>query len=172
MTPTRVTHDPPFVGEPFDEYVLRVFERADTLLASYCRAKLVITTKIHCAIPCLAMGVPVILVHSNPSEERLAPAKEFLTVLSLAELNRLDPKIVHRRRSRRLLRRQEWIRRFLRDASISGGNPVALSRNYVGLRLRAKVLSGLWYLAFRVCLIAGFQRHRLRKIMWTTSQEA
>jgi hypothetical protein len=118
------------------------------------------------------MGVPVILVHSNPSEERLAPAKEFLAVLSLAKLNRLDPKIVHRRRSRRLLRRQEWIRRFLRDASISGGNPVALSRNYVGLRLRAKVLSGLWYLAFRVCLIAGFQRHRLRKIMWTTSQEA
>ena len=38
------------------------FKTAETLLQKYARAKLVITTRIHCALPCLALGTPVILV--------------------------------------------------------------------------------------------------------------
>ncbi len=37
MTPIRVTHDPSFADEPFDEYVRKALERADAMLASYCR---------------------------------------------------------------------------------------------------------------------------------------
>lgn len=38
------------------------FQLADELLNKYARAKLVITSRIHCALPCLALGTPVIFI--------------------------------------------------------------------------------------------------------------
>lgn len=35
------------------------FKEAEALLERYARAKLVVTSRIHCALPCLAMGTPV-----------------------------------------------------------------------------------------------------------------
>ena len=37
------------------------------LLNKYARAKLVITSRIHCALPCLAMGTPVIFINGFDS---------------------------------------------------------------------------------------------------------
>lgn len=45
----------------YDEY----FERADSLLKRYSKARLIVTSRIHCALPCLAMGTPVIYIHSE-----------------------------------------------------------------------------------------------------------
>lgn len=39
------------------------FKATDNLLKKYAKAKLVVTTRIHCALPCLALGTPVILVN-------------------------------------------------------------------------------------------------------------
>lgn len=39
------------------------FVLAEELLHKYARAKLVITSRIHCALPCLALGTPVIFVN-------------------------------------------------------------------------------------------------------------
>ncbi len=39
------------------------FKVSDELLKKYAKAKLVVTTRIHCALPCLACGTPVILVN-------------------------------------------------------------------------------------------------------------
>lgn len=39
------------------------FAMAEDLLNKYARAKLVITSRIHCALPCLALGTPVIFVN-------------------------------------------------------------------------------------------------------------
>ncbi len=39
------------------------FEMAEELLRKYAKAKLVITSRIHCALPCLAMGTPVIFIN-------------------------------------------------------------------------------------------------------------
>lgn len=39
------------------------FEIADETLKKYAKAKLVITSRIHCALPCLAMGTPVIFIN-------------------------------------------------------------------------------------------------------------
>jgi Polysaccharide pyruvyl transferase len=44
----------------FDERV----EIATDLLSLYARAKCVVTTKLHCALPCLALGTPVLLITS------------------------------------------------------------------------------------------------------------
>ena len=39
------------------------FEMAEDLLHKYAKAKLVITSRIHCALPCLALGTPVIFIN-------------------------------------------------------------------------------------------------------------
>lgn len=41
------------------------FAEAKRLLNKYARAKLVVTSRIHCALPCLALGTPVILIKKN-----------------------------------------------------------------------------------------------------------
>jgi hypothetical protein len=41
------------------------FQIAEELLDKYAKAKLVITSRIHCALPCLAMGVPVYFVNAG-----------------------------------------------------------------------------------------------------------
>ena len=46
-----------------------LFEQADMLLKKYARAKLVITSRIHCALPCLGMGVPVVFINDAPAVE-------------------------------------------------------------------------------------------------------
>ena len=43
------------------------FQMAEELLHKYAKAKLVITSRIHCALPCLAMGTPVIFVNGFDS---------------------------------------------------------------------------------------------------------
>ncbi len=43
------------------------FELAEEILKKYARAKLVITSRIHCALPCLALGTPVIFVNGFDS---------------------------------------------------------------------------------------------------------
>lgn len=39
------------------------FQMAEEILNKYARAKLVITSRIHCALPCLALGTPVIYIN-------------------------------------------------------------------------------------------------------------
>jgi hypothetical protein len=39
------------------------FAMAGDLLKKYAKAKLVITSRIHCALPCLALGTPVVYIH-------------------------------------------------------------------------------------------------------------
>ncbi|WP_282148191.1 polysaccharide pyruvyl transferase family protein [Algibacter lectus] len=43
------------------------FAMAEDLLHKYARAKLVVTSRIHCALPCLALGTPVIFVNGFDS---------------------------------------------------------------------------------------------------------
>lgn len=61
------------------------FEMAEDLLEKYARAKLVITSRIHCALPCLAMGTPVIFVNGF---ETFVDSCRFEGILDL--FNRID----------------------------------------------------------------------------------
>jgi len=56
----RVTQEPPSRGEPD---TIR-FSRAEACLQRYAQARLVVTSRIHCALPCLAMGTPVIFLNA------------------------------------------------------------------------------------------------------------
>ncbi|WP_034039884.1 polysaccharide pyruvyl transferase family protein [Wocania ichthyoenteri] len=61
------------------------FEMAEDLLKKYARAKLVITSRIHCALPCLALGTPVIFVNGFDS---FVDSCRFDGILEL--FNRID----------------------------------------------------------------------------------
>ena len=54
---------------------------AEDLLATYRdRARLVITTKIHCAMPCAAMGIPTVFIGDVQGNPRLEPVSRMLPV--------------------------------------------------------------------------------------------
>ena len=61
------------------------FEMAEELLRKYARAKLVITSRIHCALPCLAMGTPVVFLNGFESS---VDTCRFDGILNL--FNRMD----------------------------------------------------------------------------------
>jgi len=73
------------------------FILAENLLKRYAKAKLVITSRIHCALPCLALGTPVIFITGGglfrESEmSRLEGIIEHLNVISTEPLQ-LDKKV-------------------------------------------------------------------------------
>ncbi|WP_422106675.1 polysaccharide pyruvyl transferase family protein [Winogradskyella sp.] len=48
-----------------------LYKEAKDLLGKYAEAKLVITSRIHCALPCLALGTPVLFVMEGLVDEKL-----------------------------------------------------------------------------------------------------
>ncbi|NMH29513.1 polysaccharide pyruvyl transferase family protein [Flavobacterium silvaticum] len=76
-----VNQEPP-AGKYSDD---EKFAMAEDLLNKYARAKLVITSRIHCALPCLAMGTPVIFVNGF---DKFVDSCRFDGILEL--FNRID----------------------------------------------------------------------------------
>lgn len=165
MRPHKISHDPVGTNLTFEEYVTQSFARADELLRTYCSSEIVVTTKIHCALPCMAMGVPVVLVHPDPSEERLAPAAEFLKVVDLKALSSLNRSDALLRKPDNLKSRQNWIARFISAGITCGGNPVARSVDFAALKRKAILESRFWFFALRACHRLGIQKQRLAKII-------
>jgi hypothetical protein len=61
------------------------FARAHELLALYARASCVVTGRLHCALPCLAMGTPVLLIDVAADQYRFAGLNDFLHHCSAGE---------------------------------------------------------------------------------------
>jgi len=80
-TATFINQEPPSNTYTDEEK----FDMAVELLNKYARAKLVITSRIHCALPCLAMGTPVIFVNGFDS---FVDSCRFDGILEL--FNRID----------------------------------------------------------------------------------
>jgi hypothetical protein len=51
---------------------------AQDLLDAYARARCVVTTRLHAALPCLAMGTPVLLLPPRPNMIRLSGLLELV----------------------------------------------------------------------------------------------
>lgn len=49
------------------------FMMAQHLLNTYASAKFVLTSRLHCALPCIAMGIPVLLIVRDEEDPRLDP---------------------------------------------------------------------------------------------------
>ncbi len=66
------------------------FGAAESLLDQYRQASLVLTTRIHCALPCLGMGVPVILVVPRYDHLRFDGLVDLLNRVVLHEDGRIE----------------------------------------------------------------------------------
>jgi hypothetical protein len=64
------------VTKSFDDRMTKAAE----LLTLYAHAKCVVTNKLHCALPCLALGTPVLLVTSARDSYRFSGLREFLHI--------------------------------------------------------------------------------------------
>ena len=65
------------------------FLYAEELLNEYSLAKFIVTSRIHCALPCLAMGTPVIYIHNiNSSEISTCRLDGILELLNIIEYNK------------------------------------------------------------------------------------
>lgn len=54
--------------------------KAQALLDVYASARAVVTTRLHCALPCLAFGTPVLFLPTAPDRRRLQPAFDLVHV--------------------------------------------------------------------------------------------
>jgi hypothetical protein len=62
------------------------FSLAQKRLDEYAQAKLVITSRLHCALPCLAFGTPVIFIHKNLKDPRFDGLLEYLHHYSVEDI--------------------------------------------------------------------------------------
>jgi hypothetical protein len=64
------------------------FEYAEQLIKNYAQAKLVVTSRLHCALPCLALGTPIIFINSDGlSYGRFDGLLELLRVFNFKDGN-------------------------------------------------------------------------------------
>lgn len=82
LATAEFVHQEPAANTYTDE---QKFAMAEELLHKYARAKLVITSRIHCALPCLALGTPVIFINGFTS---FVDSCRFDGILDL--FNRID----------------------------------------------------------------------------------
>lgn len=60
--------------------------RAAAMIELYARASCVVTTRLHCALPCLAIGTPVLLIDASWDQSRFAGLNELIHHCSVEEL--------------------------------------------------------------------------------------
>lgn len=63
-------------------------QRANELLDLYAGAKLVVTSRLHCALPCLALGTPVVFVVPDSSDPRFTGLSDLLTMYTHKDIRR------------------------------------------------------------------------------------
>lgn len=72
----RISHFSVDAKTPLEER----FRRCEELLDRYAGADLVVTSLLHCALPCLALNTPVVFLHRQPHAPRLLPAKGYIRI--------------------------------------------------------------------------------------------
>ena len=79
-------HDPIHTESHFNDYLKINEAYINQLMAAYQGADLVITNKLHCALPCLSLGIKVIFIHPNPLDARLNIASKFIPIYAYSEV--------------------------------------------------------------------------------------
>ncbi len=68
------------------------FNEAKRLLKIYADAELVVTSRIHVALPCLAFGTPVIFVHPNRDNSRFSGIIELFNTFTIEKIRETPKK--------------------------------------------------------------------------------
>jgi hypothetical protein len=81
--PKLITHR--YLGRDYPDEESR-FQLAEAILKRYQNARLVVTSRLHCALPCLAMGTPVIFIDgylSSKDRNRFVGLSKLLNTVSI-----------------------------------------------------------------------------------------
>ncbi len=93
LAATYLTQESPYYQDAFKNDSERLDE-AKRLIKGYAKASLVITSRIHCALPCLGIGTPVIYTENDDDAEvsqcRLRGLKNLFNVLVCKD-NKVEP---------------------------------------------------------------------------------
>ncbi len=79
-------HDPIHNENDFDSYLIENESYINKLMEEYSGSSVVITNKLHCALPCLSLGIKVIFIHPNPKDGRLNILGKFIPIYSYTEV--------------------------------------------------------------------------------------
>lgn len=101
----------------------------ETLLREYQKASLVITTRLHCALPCLAMGVPVILIYNdknNDVKNRMGDYIQYLTHMSEEEFIKTSKTTILKTKNSSLfldsaMKLEDVVHKFINESSKESG---------------------------------------------------
>jgi hypothetical protein len=84
----HLNHDPKSNNLPFQEYVEIESQNMLQLLERYKNAELIITSKLHVAIPCLSLNKKVLFIHPNPNDKRLSILKKYIKIYHFNEIEK------------------------------------------------------------------------------------
>jgi len=163
---TRISHDPPVVNVDFNEYAESSEKHMNTLLKRYCAASLVVTTKIHCGLPCLGMGANVLFIHPKPDDPRLTTIAEFIDIVSYKEIlekDNIQPSPV---KQQKLNERKKFLVDLVTESVRKGYNVITKpdSFKYKAIRTKsiisAKLMRGIVVLIYKM----GFNKAQMERV--------
>jgi hypothetical protein len=163
---TRISHDPPHPEGDFQDYAKSAEQLMDGLLARYCKAKLVVTTKIHCALPCLGMGAKVMMVHPNPDDPRVDTVREFLEIYSYDQVLKADTLKLPVVDNEKLKYRQNTLTRIVTESVAAGYNIMSKPKDADFKVVKAKgIRSAKFYrLAVYLMFKLGIKKEQIKKV--------
>lgn len=160
----RITHDPPSTAGDLHTYHASAMPYLEQILHRYGRARLVITTKIHCALPCLGMGANVLMIHPKPSDPRLETVREFIDILSYDTIRKKSTFQIPTVNSIALHRRKNFLSTLVEAGVLRGTNPVENDSRYRLLRFRARLLAHVYQTGVAILRKAGPASERIIRV--------
>lgn len=163
---TRISHDPTDVSLSFEDYVLSGTERMQSLLNKYCDASLVVTTKIHCALPCLGMGAHVVLIHPNPKDPRLQTVRKFMEIISYEQLLTANKIILPAVKINALQKQKRFITEIVEMAVQMNHNPIRypVKLKHRFIKIRSVLFAGVFRFVVIILLKTGFSTPQMKRV--------
>lgn len=164
----RISHDPISSDMPFDEYAKDTTERMNSLLKRYCEAALVVTTKIHCALPCLGMGVNVMLIHPDPKDFRLDTVKRYMKIYSYEEVMAMQSIPIVKINKKRLKKYQRFLSAIV-SKSVAWGYNIMKKPDTFGMkciRLKSIIMAKAMRLVLTILFRIGIRKKEIGRIFF------
>ena len=151
---TRISHDPGHLEKSFPEYVRKGTESMSDLLRRYCDASLIITSKIHCALPCIGMGANVIFIHPNPSDPRLETVRKFIDIITYDQVLKSDFLRKQKQSTKKILANRKFLSQIVNTSVANEVNIIQKPKTIgqFGIKIKAVILARI-YRSFIVFLL-------------------
>jgi len=162
----RISHNPQHTNSSFLDYVEKSEKDMLELLNRYRKAKLVITTKIHSALPCLGIGANVLFIHPNPSDPRLQTVSKYLKINSFDEVLKWKEVPENKVNWKKLEKTKKFIKEILKTTVKEEQNPIKLGKNiiYSYLYLKSILMAIISRMAIQFILIFNLKIASIQRV--------